>query len=48
MIVSDNVIKAEGLGDFLENLGKKGLNVSKKMAKNVLSNPGRALDLTAK
>ena len=48
MIVSDNVIHAEGLGDFFKNLGKKGLNVSKKMAKNVLSNPGRALDLTAK
>ena len=48
MIVSDNVIKAEGLSDFFKNLGKKGLNVSKKMAKNVLSNPGRALDLTAK
>ena len=48
MIVSDNAIKAEGLGDFFKNLGKKGLNVSKKMAKNVLSNPGRALDLTAK
>ena len=48
MIVSDNTIKAEGLGDFFRNLGKKGLNVSKKKAKNVLSNPGRALDLTAK
>ena len=48
MIVSDNVIQAEGLGDFFKNLGKKGLNVSKKMAKNVLSNPGRSLDLTAK
>ena len=48
MIVSDNVIQAEGLGDFFKNLGKKGLNVSKKMAKNVLSNPGRALDLTAR
>ena len=46
--VSDNTIKAEGLGDFFKNLGKKGLNVSKKMAKNILSNPGRALDLTAK
>ena len=32
----------------LKILVKKGLNVSKKMAKNVLSNPGRALDLTAK
>ena len=48
MTVSDNTIKSEGLGDFFKNLGKKGLNVSKKMAKNVLSNPGRALDLTAK
>ena len=48
MIVSDNTIQAEGLGDFFKILGKKGLNVSKKMAKNVLSNPGRALDLTAK
>ena len=48
MIVSDNVFQAEGLGDFFKNIGKKGLNVSKKMAKNVLSNPGRALDLTAK
>ena len=48
MIGFDNTIQAEGLGDFFKNLGKKGLNVSKKMAKNVLSNPGRALDLTAK
>ena len=48
MTVSDNTIKAEGLGDFFKELGKKGLNVSKKMAKNILSNPGRALDLTAK
>ena len=47
-IVSDNVIQAEGLGDFFKNLGKKGLNVSKKMAKNVVSNPGPALDITAK
>ena len=48
MIVSDNVIQAEGLGDFFKNLGKKGLNASKKMAKKVLTNPGRALSLTAK
>ena len=48
MTVSDNTLKAESLGDLFKNLGKKGLNVSKKMAKNVLSNPGRALDLTAK
>ena len=48
MTVSDNTIQAESLGDFFKNLGKKGLNVSKKMAKNVISKPGRALDLTAK
>ena len=48
MTVSDNKIKAEGRGEFFKNLGKKGLNVSKKMAKNVLCNPGRALDLTTK
>ena len=48
MIVSDNTIQAEGLGDFFKNFVKKRLNVSKKMAKNVLSNPGRALDLRAK
>ena len=48
MTVSDNTIGAEGLGDFFKNLGKKGLTVRKMMAKNVLSNPGRALDLTAK
>ena len=48
MIVSDNTIQAEGLGEFFKNLGKKGLKVSKKTAKNVLCNPGRASDLTAK
>ena len=47
-IVSDNVIQEESLRDFFENLGKKGLNVSKIMAKNVLSNPGQALDSTGK
>ena len=48
LTVSDNTTKAEGLGDFFKKLGKKGLNVSKKMAKNVLCNPTRALDLTTK
>ena len=47
MIVSDNTIKAEGLGDFFKNLGKKGLNVSKKMAKNVIKNRGRAFEIGA-
>ena len=35
MTLSDSTIKAEGLGDFFENFGGKGLNVSKKLAKNV-------------
>ena len=48
MIVSDNTIQAEGLGDFFKNLGKSSVKVGKKLAKNVLSNPGQALDLTAK
>ena len=47
IIVSDNVSQAEGLDDFFELLGEKGLNVSKKMAKNVLTNPSRAPDITA-
>ena len=47
MIDSDNTIQAKGLGDFFKKLGKKGLNVSKTMAKNVLKNPGRALEIGA-
>ena len=43
----DNNIQAESLGDFSENLGKKGLNVSKELAKNVLKNPGRMLGIGA-
>ena len=35
MIISDNVIQAEGLGDFFKNLSKKGLNVSKRMVKTL-------------
>ena len=48
MIVSDNTIQAEGLGDFFKNLGKISAKAGKKLAKNDLSNPVRALDLTAK
>ena len=45
--VCDNTIQAEGLRNFFKNLGKKGLNVSKKVAKIVLKNPSRSLDITA-
>ena len=48
MTVSDNTIKAEGLGSFFKNLGKISSKAGKKLAKNVISNPGRALDLTTK
>ena len=48
MTVSENTIKAEGLRSFLKNFGKISSKTGKKLAKNVLSNPGRALDLTAK
>ena len=33
MVVSDNKIRAEGLGDCFKNLGEQGLNVSKKWQK---------------
>ena len=47
MTVSDNTLKAEGLGDFFQILGKKGLNVSKNCKKlSIQSN--KALDLTDK
>ena len=48
MIVSDNVIQAEGMGSFFKNLGKISSEAGKKVAKNKKSNPGRALDLSAK
>ena len=48
MTVSDNTIKAEGLGSFFKNLRKVSAKAGKKLAKNVINNPGRALDLTAK
>ena len=36
MIVSDNTIQAEGLGDFFKNLGKKGLKYQKRWQKMFL------------
>ena len=47
MIVSDNTIKAEGLGSFFKNLGKIFSKAGKKLATNVLKNPGRALEIGA-
>ena len=48
MTVSDNTTQAESLSNFVKKKGKKGVKKSKMMTKNVLSNPGGALDLTAK
>ena len=42
--LSNNTIQAESIGDFFKNLGEKRKKISKKMAKNVLKKPGRALD----
>ena len=47
LIVSDNTIKAEGLGSFFKNLGKISSKAGKKLATNVLKNPGRALEIGA-
>jgi len=47
MLVSDNTIKAEGLGKFFKNLGKASAKAGKKLATNVLNNPGRALEIGA-
>ena len=47
MTVTDNTKQAEGLGDSFKILCEKGLNVSKKMAKKRIKEPGRSLDITA-
>ena len=43
LILSDQTISAEGLGDFFKHIGKVAKNVGQK----VLNNPGRALELAA-
>ena len=48
MIVSDNTIQAEGLGDFFKNLGKISGKAAKKLATNALKNPSRFLGIGAK
>ena len=48
MTDSDNTLAAERLSDFFKSRHKKGLNASNKMAKIVLGNPRRALELGPK
>ena len=43
LIVSDQTIQAEGLGDSFRGIGKAAKSVGKK----ILNNPGRALELAA-
>ena len=43
LIVSDQTIQAEGLGDFFKHLGKAAKNVGK----TILNNPARALEIAA-
>ena len=45
MTVSDNTIKAEGLGSFFKNLGKISAEAGKKLATNALKNPARFLEI---
>ena len=47
MIVSDNTIQAEGLGDFFKKLGKIFAKAGKKLATNALKNPARFLEIGA-
>ena len=48
MTFGDNTMIAEGLRDFITDLGKTFcLHVSKETAKNVTKNISRALDITA-
>ena len=47
MIVSDNTIQAEGLGDFFKKLGKVSGEAAKKLATNALKNPSRFLEIGA-
>ena len=44
MIVSDNVIQAEGLGDFFKKLGKVSSKAAKELASNALKTPSRFLE----
>ena len=47
MTVGDSTIRRKGLGEFFKNLGKLSSKAGKKIATIVLTNPGRASDITA-
>ena len=47
MIVSDNTIQAEGLGDFFKKLGEVSGKAARKLATNAIKNPSRFLEIGA-
>ena len=47
MTVSDNTIKAEGLGSFFKSLGKISAKTGKKLATDALINADRFLEVGA-
>ena len=47
MIVSDNSLQVEDLGDFFKNLCKNSVKVGRNLAKNVFKNPRGALEVGA-
>ena len=47
MVVSDKTIQAEGLAGFFKKLGKISARAGKKLATNVIRNPGRAFEVTS-
>ena len=47
MIVSENVIQAEGLVDFFKKLGKVCSRAAKKLAPNALNDPSRFVEIGA-
>ena len=48
MIVSDNVIQAEGLGNFFKNLGKISAKAGKKLAKKRNKQPRKSFRFNSK
>ena len=47
MIVSDNRIPVEGLSSFFQIIGRSSARAGKKVATNILKNPGRPLETTS-
>ena len=50
LIVSDQTIQAEGLGDFFRGVGNAAKNtasLASHVGKNILNKPGRALEIAA-